>query len=52
MNVQKNWCYQSLVDSVVIDVELSREDFGLMPATAIRMGLKSLDVNRPNHIKL
>jgi hypothetical protein len=31
-----------LVDLVVIDIELSREDHGSIPATAIKRGLKPL----------
>jgi hypothetical protein len=36
--------YQSSVGSVVIDVELGRQDDGLIPATAIERGLKPLDI--------
>jgi hypothetical protein len=35
---------QSLVDSVIIDAELGREDHGLFPATAIGRRLKSFNV--------
>jgi hypothetical protein len=34
---------QSLVGSVVIDAELGREDYGLIPATAIGRGLELLN---------
>jgi hypothetical protein len=38
---------------MVIDVELSREDHGLVPATAIGRGLEPLDARTiPNQIKL
>jgi hypothetical protein len=38
--------HQLLIGSVVIDLEFSREDHSLIPATAIGRELK------PNHIKL
>jgi hypothetical protein len=35
---------QSLVDSVMIDAELNRKEYGSIPATVIRRGLEPLIV--------
>ncbi|MCI35121.1 hypothetical protein A2U01_0056342, partial [Trifolium medium] len=44
--------YQLLVGQVVIDAGFGREDHGSIPATAIGMGLKSLDARTDPRTRL